>query len=225
MRRFFNNKDSDYLPTRGIVRRLCKSADNKTSNVFLFNIQHIWHSFYLLVAKLYFMKLYKISAILLIIASALFFACKKENAATGTATLKVKMTDAPAAWDEVNVDLREVRVNFRDDSTGWVNLTTVAGVYNLLDLQNGVDTLIAQGIVPTGNVKEIRLLLGTNNTIVVNGQSFPLTIPSGGSSGLKIKINKNISTSLDSLLIDFDAALSIKQENDGYKLRPVIKLK
>ncbi len=171
------------------------------------------------------MKLIKISFATLVVCSVMFVACKKDNAAAGTTTLKVKMTDAPTALDEVNVDIREVRVNFRDDSTGWVNLTTVAGIYNLLDFQNGIDTLIAQGVVPTGNVKELRLVLGPNNSVVVNGQTFPLTIPSGGSSGLKIKINKNLSTRLDSLLIDFDAALSIKQENDGYKLRPVIKLK
>ena len=174
--------------------------------------------------KLPIMKTIKFLLLMLLACTAIFFACKKENS-SGSSLLKVRMTDAPAAWDEVNVDLQEVRVNFRDDSSGWVSLQTNAGVYNLLDLQNGVDTLIAQGTVQTGMVKEIRLLLGTNNTIVVNGQTFPLTIPSGGSSGLKIKVNKNLSANLDSLLIDFDAALSIKEQNGSYKLMPVIKLK
>ena len=157
-------------------------------------------------------------------AATIVFACTKENSSDKT-TLKVHMTDAPAAWDEVNVDLREVRVNYADDSSGWVSLSTNAGIYNLLDFQNGVDTVIAQGSVPTGVVKEIRLVLGPDNTIVVNGEEHPLTIPSGSSSGLKIKINKRISGDLDSLLVDFDAALSVKEEEGGYKLRPVIKLK
>ncbi len=30
---------------------------------------------------------------------------------------------------------------------------------------------------------------------------------------------------LETLLIDFDAALSVKQETDGYKLRPVLRIK
>ena len=157
-------------------------------------------------------------------STILFFACSKEKS-EGTSTLQVRMTDAPAAWDEVNVDLQEVRVNFRDDSSGWVSLPTNAGIYNLLDFQNGLDTVIAQGPVPTGMVREIRLVLGDSNTIVVNGQSHPLTIPTGGSSGLKIKVNKNISAGLDSLLIDFDAALSVKEQNGNYKLMPVLKLK
>ncbi len=165
---------------------------------------------------------------MLLAVATVVFACSKEDSASnnnGTSTLKVRMTDAPAAWDEVNVDLKQVRVNFADDSTGWVDLQTNAGVYDLLTLQNGVDTLIAQGTVPTGNIREIRFVLGDSNTIVVNGQPYPLTIPSGGTSGLKIKVNKNITSSLDSLLIDFDAALSVKEEGGSYKLRPVIKLK
>ena len=169
----------------------------------------------------------KPSLLMLAVATSLFFACSKDKSSsdTDTSTLRIRMTDAPAAWDEVNVDLKEVSVNFADDSTGWVNLQTNAGIYDLLTLQNGVDTLIAQRTIPTGTVKEIRLVLGDSNTIVVNGVEHALTIPSGGTSGLKIKVNKNISAGLDSLLIDFDAALSVKEQNGNYKLMPVLKLK
>jgi hypothetical protein len=67
--------------------------------------------------------------------------------------------------------------------------------------------------------------VGTNNTVQVDGIDYPLTIPSGAESGLKIKLNKNLQATFETLIIDFDAALSISQEADGYKLRPVIKLK
>jgi hypothetical protein len=168
------------------------------------------------------MKMFR-KVLMLGCSAIVLFACSKEN--SGNTTLRVRMTDAPAPYDEVNVDLREVRVNFSDDSSGWVNLSTHAGIYNLLGLQNGVDTVIAQGTVPTGRVKEIRFVLGDNNTIVVGGQSYPLSIPSGETSGLKIKIDKGLRNNLDSLLIDFDAALSVREENGSYKLRPVLKLK
>lgn len=157
-------------------------------------------------------------------STLLLLSCSRENSSQSS-ILKVRMTDAPADWDQVNVDLREVKVNFSDDSTGWVSLQTHSGIYDLLTLQNGVDTLIAQGTVPAGMVKEIRFVLGSNNSIMVNGQTYPLTIPSGETSGLKIKIHKNIRAGLDSLLIDFDAAMSVKEENGSYKLRPVIQLK
>lgn len=158
-----------------------------------------------------------------VLGFTLVIACKKENRTT---TLKVNLTDAPMEAEEVNIDLKAVRVNFADDSSGWSDLSAVPGIYNLLDLQNGLDTMIATGTVPAGYLKEIRLVLGSNNTIKVNGEVYPLTIPSGSESGLKLKVNKSLAAPLDSLLIDFDAALSIHQEGTGdYKLKPVLKIK
>lgn len=151
-----------------------------------------------------------------------FVACKKEDQTT---TLRVRLTDAPTALEEVNVDLKEVTVKLASDTSKWVSMQTVPGIYNLLALQNGVDTLISEATLPQGRVKEIRLVLGANNTIKQSGQTYPLTIPSGSESGLKLKIDKKLDAALDSLVIDFDAALSIKQEADGYKLRPVLKVK
>ena len=161
-----------------------------------------------------------IAALLTIIS-----ACQKENNA-GTTELKIHLTDNPFNASEVNVDIREVKVNLRDDSTGWVSLTTRTGIYNLLGLQNGIDTVLAQGMVPLGTLKEVRFVLGNNNSIKIDSTVYPLTIPSGSESGLKIKVNKQLNATLDSLMIDFDAALSILQTGNGeYKLKPVLKIK
>ncbi len=158
--------------------------------------------------------------------------CQKEGSSdkSGTSTLDVRLTDAPTHFAEVNVDIREVRVNFSNDTlstSGWVTLNTYPGIYNLLDYQNGVDTLLATGAFPFQTVQEIRFILGPNNTIVDSfGVVYPLTIPSGSESGLKIKVKKKLQLTLETIIIDFDAALSIKQEGPGdYKLRPVLKVK
>ncbi len=160
------------------------------------------------------------------ITGIVLLSCSKENS-SGNTTLKVRLTDNPVAAEEVNIDIQQVRVKYKEDSiSGWTNLDTYAGVYNLLGLQNGVDTLLAVGTIPSDVVKEIRFILGTDNTIKVNGIVYPLTIPSGAESGLKIKVNKKLNGSLDSLLIDFDAALSIHQVGNGnYQLKPVLKIK
>lgn len=168
------------------------------------------------------MKMFKLVFAFAIISSATFIACKKDSR---TSTLQVKLTDAPGDWQEVNIDLREVKVNFNEDSTGWVSLQTKDTIYNLLGLQNGLDTLIAQATVPSKTVKEIRLVLGSHNTIKVNDQVYPLTIPSGSESGLKIKVSKKLNATLETIVLDFDAGASITQEQDGYKLRPVITVK
>lgn len=166
------------------------------------------------------MKLFLFSA--LAVLSIGFVACKKD---AENSTLKIRMTDAPLAVEEVNIDLESVEVKFDKDTTKWLTMQTNAGIYNLLGLQNGIDSLIAQGTFPVGVVKEIRLIVGSDNTIKVDGQTYPLTIPSGAESGLKIKVNKRLEATIETLLIDFDAALSVKEESDGYKLRPVVLLK
>lgn len=161
-----------------------------------------------------------------VVVAVMFVSCSKDQS-DKTTTVKVRLTDNPVNADEVNVDILQVRVKFSDDSIhGWTDLNTMAGVYDLLGLQNGVDTLLAVGTIPTNIVKEIRFVLGSNNTIKVNGVVFPLTIPSGSESGLKIKVNKQLNGTLDSLLIDFDAALSVHQTGAGdYQLKPVLKIK
>ncbi len=158
-----------------------------------------------------------------------FISCKKSDDAD-EAPLQIRMTDAPTAFEQVNVDIRTVMVKYRDDANDstlhWVTLNTQAGIYNLLALQNGIDTLLASGIIPERQIKEIRLILGPNNTIKNNGTIFPLTVPSGGESGLKIKFSKKLDQSLNILLIDFDAAMSVSQNGSGsYMLKPVIRIK
>ena len=83
------------------------------------------------------------------VISVVFVACSKDNSSKSS-TVKVRLTDNPYNAQEVNVDIQQVRVKFSEDSiNGWANLDTHAGVYNLLGLQNGVDTLLAVGTIPS----------------------------------------------------------------------------
>lgn len=165
-------------------------------------------------------------ALCAILSSIIIGACSKENEGT---RLKVRLTDNPYNAQEVNVDIREVRVKFRDgndDDNNWQTLETEQGVYNLLGLQNGVDTLLADGDIPTRHVKEIRLVLGSDNTIKIDDMIYQMNVPSGAESGLKIKVDKTLSGTVDSILVDFDAALSVHRTGNGmYQLKPVLKIK
>ena len=166
---------------------------------------------------------------LTVLAIIIFVSCSKENSG-GTSTLQIRLTDGPTNLAEVNVDIREINVKFSDDTSGthgWVSMLTNVGVYNLLGLQNGVDTLLASLTLPQNTIKEIRFVLGSNNSIKDTfGIIYPLTIPSGGESGLKIKVNKKLAASLETVVIDFDAALSIFRTGNGnYMLKPVLKIK
>lgn len=152
-----------------------------------------------------------------------FTACKKDSEQT---TLRIRLTDGPGDFQQVNVDIREIRVKFAQDSADWVLLPTNAGVYNLLDFQNGIDTLLAAGPAPIDTLQEIRFVLGPDNTVMVDSVLYPLITPSAQTSGLKVKINKHLSLDINTFLLDFDAAQSVRIQGNGeYKLLPVIKLK
>ena len=172
-------------------------------------------------------KVIVIAGAALLLATTLVVSCSKDDSDSGSTMLKVKMTDSPYNAEEVNVDIQEVRVRYNDDTLGgWASLSTNARVYNLLTLQNGVDTVLAAGTIPVNTVKELRFVLGSNNSIKIAGVTYPLSVPSGAESGLKIKVHKTVSASLDSLLIDFDATLSVHQTGTGlFQLRPVLRVK
>ncbi len=160
-----------------------------------------------------------------IVGITLFGACNDSNSDSGNGNYayKVRMTDAPGPYDEVNIDLQAVEVTGESGQT--VTLNTTAGIYNLLDFSNGTNTLIATSNLTEANVKQIRLVLGTNNTVVVNGVSHPLSTPSADQSGLKLQVNQTLNADIDNeILLDFDAHNSIVETGNGtYKLKPVVR--
>ena len=171
------------------------------------------------------------AAILIFTIIAFFISCQKEvnssNTGSGAPRLRVYLTDAPASYDKVLVDVKDVQINLTNDSiSGWQSLSNVAvGTYDLLDLTNGNDTLLADSNVPVGTISQVRLILGSNNAVVVNGTSIPLTTPSGQQSGLKINVHQRVDSGLlYNLVLDFDASRSIVKTGNGrYILKPVVR--
>jgi hypothetical protein len=61
---------------------------------------------------------------------------------------------------------------------------------------------------------------------MVDSSIYPLTTPSAQESGLKVKIDKDLGLDINTFVLDFDAAASVKLQGNGvYKLLPVIRLK
>jgi hypothetical protein len=148
--------------------------------------------------------------------------CNKEKNA-GKAQLSVQMTDAPANYDAVMIDVQGFEVTGSGGSA--VMLNTTAGMYNLLELSNGISKLIATGDLDAGAVSQIRLILGPNSTVKVNNVDYPLSTPSAMQSGLKLQVHQTFEAGVAySILLDFDANQSIVQSgNNEYQLKPVIR--
>jgi len=150
--------------------------------------------------------------------------CKNENENESEKShLSVRMTDAPGNFDAVMVDVQGVEVIGSNGNT--VTLNTNNRIYNLLDLSNGVDTLIATGDLEPGKISQIRLILGTNNSVKIDGIMYAISAPSAMQSGLKLAVNKSFESGESyTILLDFDAGKSIVLDGDGsYKLKPVIR--
>ncbi len=154
--------------------------------------------------------------------------CQKD--ANTKATLELRLTDGPALYQEVNIDIQGAEVHVNKDtasSSGWQPLTVTKGIYNILKLNNGIDTVLGSTVLPLGDISEIRLILGDNNTIKADGIVLPLVIPSSDKSGLKLKFEKKLLAGISyKVLMDFDAAKSVKEVKKGseYKMKPVIRL-
>lgn len=160
----------------------------------------------------------------LIIASFLLIgmmsSCKDET--TGS-VYTLRLTDGPGPYTAVNIDLQRVEVKGDDDVA--ISLATNPGIYNLLNFSNGLSTIIATGGLEITKVKEIRLILGPNNSVHLNGQIYPLTIKNGDESGLKLKVHHKLEPGVAyNVLLDFDAGKSVVETGNGeYKLKPVIR--
>lgn len=164
--------------------------------------------------------------VVIVAATAVLFACKKESEEQPVqmSAVQFDLTDAPGNYDQVNIDLQQVRVKVK--GAGWSDVTTNVGMYDLLQLTNGVDTTVVNDSVPAGIMQIIRLVLGNNNTIMVDSVVYPLQTPSAMQSGLQIQLNKALHPdSINRILLDFDAAESIVDHGNGtYSLKPVLRI-
>lgn len=156
----------------------------------------------------------------------------------GTATFSANITDAPAKYDAVTISINDIRVNTEEDAEtsedetdeeaeedGWESIMDEPMEINLLQVSNGNTIKLGAEEVESGTYEQVRLILGDNNTVTVDGQTYDLQTPSGSQSGLKLNVDADVEEETTyNLLIDFDAARSIvKQGNGNYLLKPVIR--
>lgn len=179
------------------------------------------------------------------------------NVPEGQQRINIRLSDNPVNFDAVNVDLQRVEVlvfpdscrnrsgdqenqdetchhdhdgdrEDHDDCAVWDTLAIRPGIYNLLALSNGADTLLASGITVAGKIKKIRLTLGTSNTVIVDSISYPLTLLNGNN---RVTINvraEHIETLTPGdvqVWLDFDAGMSIvRVTNNHFVLKPLLRL-
>lgn len=162
-----------------------------------------------------------------IAASMLIFtACNKNNEVQTPkkANVTFHLKDGPANYDAVYIDIQQVELTM-EGGTAISYAPVRPGIYDLLKFRNGLDTLLFKVDLPAGKISQMRLILGANNSVVVDGTSHPMNTPSAQESGLKLNLKQEFAAGGSyNVWIDFDAAKSIVETGSGkYNLKPVIR--
>jgi len=176
------------------------------------------------------------------------------QAPAGKQNLSLYMTDGPGFFDQVFVDIKAVQVlvdttkdtrkndtcnwdrlgayigstsgNRKDSGLVWTNLNIRAGVYDILNLRNGVDTLLAATDIPKGAIRLIRIEIGTQNSVVKDSVTYPLYWPENKPNYILIKLKGNECEEYlpgrIRLWLDFDISRSvIIVNNNKFYLKPI----
>ena len=149
------------------------------------------------------------------------------NIPDGYGRVRVVAFDSPPDEDIEHIYLHVVEVNLKMEEEGpWRTIARPDTVIDFLDLVNGINVVIADTLVPTGTYKELRLVLGAGNSVVADGRTYDLKVPSGMQSGVKIKMNFTLTNrEVAELYVDFDAKKSVKWNpgQDLYMMHPTFK--
>lgn len=173
------------------------------------------------------------------------------NNALGRSSVNIYLTDDQSlVFDHVFLNILKVEIKVEDSaearhesehqgeeddndnkgdvSGGWMAVDIHPGVYDILKFRNGLDTLFASSsFASTRGLKKVRLTLGTSNSVVFNGVSFPLLLK-GNDNFVVIKIDESLvqvnSGGLTNFWIDIDAGRSIKIHGNDFELKPNVKV-
>jgi hypothetical protein len=176
------------------------------------------------------------------------------NIPKGQSQVSMYMMDGPMSFYKVLIDIRQVTVEIdtattqnaadEDDqwddnycgfhrttsnrSVIWDTLSITPGVYNLLDLRNGTDTLLASGLYPTGKILKIRITLGSDNTVYTDSTTYyPLEV-FGSNPYFTINVSRtnvdDVTNNEFKIWLDFNLAKSIYFWSGTYYLRPYFEV-
>jgi hypothetical protein len=165
----------------------------------------------------------------LLVLTALLMAGCSIDATPGMGDLKVKLHDAPANYEEVNIFIERVEVNNTEGEDGWQVISEPNESFDILELTNGNFELLADVELEEGFYPQIRLIVNADsNSVVIDGESYGLFIPSGAQTGVKLNVDIEIREGEEyTLLLDFDAERSVVKTGQapfpGYLLKPVIR--
>ena len=163
----------------------------------------------------------------IMIAATVGLSCQNPENTSFTGDFRIKLVDAPAAFDQVNVVVRRISAHRASASTtfGWTVISEDVASFDLLKLRNGVSATMVAATLPSGRYDGITVLFGTSN-VLEDGFERTVEIPSAIRNGAVIDAEFDVvEGELAGLTFDMDVSRSVRLNAEGrYELRPVIRV-
>ncbi len=151
-----------------------------------------------------------------------------------TATFRVMLTDSPS--DKLDSAVVYISQVYLQGDSGRQVISDSARSFDLLVLQNGVTAELADSIIPTGEYQQLRLIVDSARAVLKAPLTFRdgsttagMKVPSGSTSGLKVKFGGPIVVDSGEVVVvvDFDVSRSFvfqgpPLEPKSVSLKPVI---
>lgn len=120
-----------------------------------------------------------------------------------------------------------IPVGDSDQFGKWMAIDFKSGVYDLLQLRNGIDMLLGS-VEVAGVVRKIRIALGSNNHVIKNGAQLSLQLQDDSTNRhIYIDVLKESRiTDTDgstAVYLDFDLGRSVKEMDGKYLLFPYLR--
>ena len=172
------------------------------------------------------------------------------NIPKGQSQVSVYMMDDPIQLAKVLIDIRQITVevdtaskqsdpdmddqwdnNFcgrgrtqSNKSVIWDTLAITPGVYDLLALRNGTDTLLASSMITSGKILKLKITLGSDNTVYTDSTThYPLEV-FGPNPYFTVNVSRtNVNTVSNNefkLWLDFNLSRSVIFWNGEFLLEP-----
>lgn len=158
-------------------------------------------------------------------AVILFASCSNDDhSENATAYFSASLVDAPGDFEQVLVDVQGIELIL--DGQTIRPEPFEGGVFDLLELTGGLSAQLVDTQIPVGKLSQIRLILGQENSVVVDGAEFVLQTPSAHQAGLKLNVHEDLEAGIRyDFILDFDVDKSVVDSGDGQEfiLKPVIR--
>lgn len=154
-----------------------------------------------------------------------FSSCTKESLSepSSKTTISVVLNGNNSQYDELWIEVTNVLVKVIDDESipdCWLSLKTTDNPINhLIDISKTSNLNLVRGLnIPEGTIYEIRLVIGNNNTVVIDGKPINLTTNSVYQNGLVSRVNKHLDSNTHyQYNLEFDTSNSVLETQvEGY---------